>query len=337
MSPRRHSRSTRAAIGGGLIVGLIASMAACSSDAAKTAPFSVPHVYDLNVDPAQGIAPVDPNRGQVVTAEQLRNLLDQQLAWHGLTLVEVMRAARADRAEVQVWIDQLTQNTADLTATVGLAYGPVAARAFNQQWAQHTQFLVDYAVAIGQDDKKAAADARAELVDYAHDSGSFFSTATGGILPVTAVQDLLSTHVGHMLTMIEADQAGDVAGTVDAAVTDSAYLSTIANGLSTAIAQQNQTAFPGTTDTPLAALCSLVTSGTGSYLSSLIITGDPASSQVLNADQALVSATGATTAAIIGLSPNFGGTDSTARAEAAKAALATANAFALAHPPAPAP
>ena len=335
MSRRRHSRSTRAAIGGGLVIGLIVTTAACGSEAAKTAPFSVPHVYDLNVDPAKGIAEVDPNRGQVVTAEQLRNLLDQQLAWHGLTLVEVMRAARADRAEVQVWIDQLTQNTADLTATVGLAYGPVAARAFNQQWAQHTQFLVDYAVAIGQKNKSAAEQARSALVDYAHDSGSFFSTATGGILPAGAVQDLLNTHVAHMLTMIEADQAGNVAGTVDAAVTDSAYLSTIAKGLSTAIAQQNPTWFPGATDTPLAALCSLVTSGTGSYLDSLIITGDPASSLVLNADQALVSTTGATTAAIIGLSPNFGGADSTARAEAAKAALATANAYALAHPPAP--
>ena len=314
-------------------VGLLAAVSACGNDAATVAPFVVPNVFDLTVDAAAGIAPVDPARGQVVTAEALRNLVDQELAWHGVTLVEVMRAARVDRGDVQIWIDQLTQNTTDLTATIGLAYGPVAARAFNQQWAQHTQFLLDYAVAVGQDDNDAAREAAKSLADYAHDSGSFFSTATGGGLPAAAVEDLLSTHVGHMISMIEADQAGDQLTTVSAAVTDSAYLSTIANGLSTAIATQNPTWFPGTTDTPLAALCSIVTSGTSGYLTSLLITGDAGSSAVLNADQLLVTATGASTAAVIGLDPGFGGADSTARAADAKAALATANAYALAHPP----
>ncbi|MCU1392912.1 MAG: copper amine oxidase [Ilumatobacteraceae bacterium] len=319
---------------GSLAIAMVATMAACSGDAAKTAPFVVPNVYDLNSDPAQGIAEVDPNRGAVVTAEQLRNLLDEQLAWHGLTLVEVMRAARVDRNDVQVWIDQLTQNTADLTATVGVAYGPVAARAFNQQWAQHTQFLVNYAVAVGQHDTAAAADAKKALADYAHDSGTFFSTATAGGLPAAAVETLLQTHIAHMYAMIDADEAGSIPGVVNAAVQDSSYLSTIANGLSTAIAAQSPTAFPGSTDTPLAALCSLVTSGTNGYLSSLLITGNAADPAVLNADQVLVNATGATTAQIIGLSPTFGTGDSTARAEAAKAGLAAADAYALAHPPA---
>ena len=56
---------------------------------------------------------------------------------------------------MQGWIDQLVHNTGALTADVGLAYGPVAARAFNQLWAQHTQFLVDYAVAVGSGDEEA--------------------------------------------------------------------------------------------------------------------------------------------------------------------------------------
>ena len=66
------------------------------------------------------------------------------------------------------WIDQLVQNTEDLTLAVGLIYGPVGARAFYQQWAQHTQFLVDYAVAVGQDNDPAADEARAHLADYAY-------------------------------------------------------------------------------------------------------------------------------------------------------------------------
>jgi hypothetical protein len=320
-----------------LAVALLATLAGCGADDENTARFAVPDVYNLNVDPAKDVAEIDPARGAVLTAEQLRNLLDQQLAWHGITLIEVMRAARTDRDDVQVWIDQLTENTATITATIGVAYGPVAARAFNQQWAQHTQFLVNYAVAVGQDDKKAAAEARDALADYAHDSGSFFATATAGGLPATTVQDLLNTHIGHMLSMIDADQAGDTPGAVSSAVADSTYLSTIANGLSTAIAAQNPVVFPGSTDTPLAALCSLVTSGTSGYLSSLIITGDPASSAVLNADQLIVNATGATTDAVIGLDPGFISGDSTSRAKAAKAALEMANAYALGHPPAAAP
>ena len=314
-------------------VGLFSALASCRDDAGTVAPFVVPHVYDLNVDAAAGIAEVDPARGLVVTAEQLRNLVDQQLAWHGVTLVEVMRAARVGRGDVQVWIDQLTQNTTDLTNTIGLAYGPTAARAFNQQWAQHTQFLVDYALAVGQHDADAARKAARALADYAHDSGHFFFTATAGGLPAAAVEDLLTTHVGHMVSMIDADQAGDRASTVGSAVADSSYLSTIANGLSTAIATQNPSWFPGPTDTPLAALCSIVASGTSAYLSSLLITGDPASSAVLNADRVLVDATGASTAAVIGLDPGFGGADSAARAIDAKAALTAANEYVLAHPP----
>ena len=97
---------------------------------------------------------------------------------------------------LDAWIEELVANTDDITAAVGLVYGPVGARAFNQQWAQHTQFLVDYAVAISRGDDAAATLAREQLQIYAEDSGSFFATATTGGLPADAVRELLDTHVG---------------------------------------------------------------------------------------------------------------------------------------------
>ena len=280
------------------------SLISCGEDG-EVAELDVPHVFDLNVDPAANVEPVAEDRKDVLPAEALRATLEQGLAWHGITLVETMRAARRGDSDVQSWIDQLVQNTADLTAAIGLAYGPVGARAFNQQWAQHTQFLVDYAVAVGQGNDAAAESARANLTDYAHDSGAFFETATDGTLPANTIEDLLQTHIDHMLSMIDADATGDAGTSVDLAIKDSVHLSSIAHGLATGIASQLPDVFPGQVDTPNAEFCSIVTAQSSSYIIGLLMTDDPSNPLVREAAQNIESATGATTSEVVGFSDHL--------------------------------
>ena len=239
-----------------MIVIVALAAASCGSSSDKTAAVVVPHVFDLNVDPAAAIVPADPSRTNVLPADQLREVIDRDLAWHGVTLAKLMQEARRGTVDVQDWVDQLVSNTADLTGAIGLAYGRDAARAFNQQWAQHTQFLVDYAVAISNGDTSAANEAKDNLTNYTQDSGTFFATVTSGGLAASAVTELLATHVAHMIAMIDADQAGDPTIAVAAAVSDASYLATIGQALSSAIAAQQPTVFPGSTDTAPAALCS---------------------------------------------------------------------------------
>ncbi len=278
----------------------VAMTAASCGTSPSASTLAVPEVFNLNVDPAAGIAQVDPTRSNLLPADKLRGVLEKALTWHGITLVEVMRAARRDDASAQVWIAELVKNTADLTADIGLVYGPDAARAFNQQWAQHTQFLVDYAVAVGHHDTHAAAKAKADLQDYATDSGSFFETATDGGLPASLVQQLLSTHIQHMYSMLDADQAGDLDGSVGFATTDGAYLATIANGLSTAIAAQRPTVFTGSTSTPTSEFCTIVTTKTAGYLEGLLMTGNAGDPAVRTADSALALATSTQSSTVVG-------------------------------------
>ena len=282
----------------------------------STGAVQVPHVYDFRLDAAAAVTPVDTTRTGVVPAPVLRGLLEQALMWHGISLTQVMRAAASDDPDIGAWVDQLTQNTLDITSAIGLVYGPDAARAFNQQWAQHTQFLVDYAVAIGDGDDDAADEAATELQQYATDAGTYFATVTAGALHAEALTELLNTHVEHMLAMVSSSHAGDLAAAVDVAVTDESHLASIGHVLSTAIVEQQPAAFPGSTETPEAAFCTIVTTKSAAYIVSSVMTGDPADPQVLDAAASLTESVGSTAAVFLGLdgAPLTGGAASVAAA-----------------------
>jgi hypothetical protein len=235
------------------VVGLLAE--ACSGG--PTAAPAVPQVFNLTHDAAAGIAPVDPNRAQVAPADQLRLILEQQMAWHGITLVEAMRAAEAGNGvSTKAWIRQLSENTDDLVHSIGLAYGPVGARAFQQQWAQHTQFLVDYATAVGRGDRTAENQAKADLADYVRDQGSFLSVATGGRLSAKVATHVLTVHVADMIAQVDAAARSDRATSTRIALDDHTYLNGVADDLTGAIAAQEPAAFPGVINTASAVYCS---------------------------------------------------------------------------------
>ncbi|MCU1359320.1 MAG: copper amine oxidase [Ilumatobacteraceae bacterium] len=296
----------------------MASLAACGDDRPAAAAV-VPHVFDLTHDPAANIAELDPDRSDVLPAGTLRSVLERDLAWHGITLVEMMRAARRNDAQLQAWIDAMAANTDDLVADVGLVYGPQPASAFDQQWAQHTQFLLDYAVAVRDGDDDAADLARSNLATYAADSGSFFETATGGRLPADEVQQLLQTHIGHMYDMITADADGNAGGTLDASLQDNDYLLAIANGLATAMADQQPDVFTGHVDTPTAAYCAIVTGSTGSYVLTTLLSDQPTAADT--AATAFATATGQPATDVLGDVAPLSDPDQATVAATAKALL----------------
>lgn len=271
---RSSGRRRSAPIGLGLVA--LATLAACGGDDSSQAVV-IPNVFDLAHDPTSAIPVFDASATDVMPADLLRNRLEKELTWHGITLTQVMRAAHAGDSSIDAWIAELSANTDDITAAVGVVYGRDAAFAFNQQWAQHTQFLVDYAVAISRGDEDAAAEARDHLVLYARDSGSFFAEVTANALPADAVRELLDTHVSHMTSMIEAVDRGDETAALEIAIEDNSYLGDIAQGLSTAFASQNSGAFPGSVETPESMYCTIITRETGNFvLRELFVPGSDA-------------------------------------------------------------
>jgi len=328
MSTRRRPRR-RGTLA--LAVTIAVALVGCTSD--RREAVTIPAVFDLQHDPAAAVAPIDPARTNVLPADALRGALEDALTWHGVTLVQVMRAARSSSGDLQTWIDALAENTDDITAAVGLVYGRAGASAFNQQWAQHTQFLLDYAVAVGQGDHAGAGAALAKLRVYAKDNGSFFQKATGGILDAEAVQGLLNTHIDHMIAMITADDRGDQAGTREAAVLDNGYLQTIGGALAGAIVRQSPAVFPGSIDTPLAAYCTIVRRDTGELVLTHLLTdsdGDPA---VTAASAALATTLGADATAALGPADGLRSDGATQRDTAARLLL-DAQTYAAAHVPA---
>ena len=121
--------------------------------------------------------------------------------------------------------------------------------------------------------------------------------------------------------MIDADAADDPGGSVDAAVTDNAYLSTIAQGLAAGIAQQLPTVFPGAVDSPSAEYCSIVTRESGRYILGTLMTGDSANPVVQDASKQIETTTDASVQDVVGVDGGFTGADNAAVAQSAKEAL----------------
>jgi hypothetical protein len=312
------NRTRRAGHTGLTLVALVAlaGVAACGGSD-KAAEVEIPFVFDLAHDPTSAIPEVDPQRENVMEADLFRNRLEKEFTWHGVTLAQVMRAAYAGDSSLDAWVQELTSSTDDITAAVGLVYGPTEARAFNQQWAQHTQFLVDYAVAISGGDQAAAALAREQLVTYAKDSGTFFQTVTGTRLPADAVRELLDTHIAHMLGMIDAVDSNDTAGALAVALEDNAYLSQIALGISSAIVGQDTRAFPGALETDASMYCTIVTKETGDYLlRELFVPSDAVRSAA-----SFEAATGVALDAVVGVIDQLQATDPVLVAQSADLAL----------------
>jgi hypothetical protein len=212
-------------------------------------------IIDLTHDAGAGISAVDPARHDVVTAATLRLTVEQLLAAHGVSATAMMRSVSTGASDVPERLAALAKNTTDLTAAIGLVYGPTGARAFDQLWSQHTQAFLDYASARSD---AARAEARAHLADYERDFSSFVGTATANGVPASAVEKMLHQHNAQMVGQLDAIRAGNAAGAADLAVASIDYLSSIGFALSGGFAAQQPTAFPGPVDNADIAYCSLL-------------------------------------------------------------------------------
>ena len=101
-SPARHvGRRSFSVIGSAV---LLAFLASCSSGGARnqSAPGKNIKTFSLTDDPRLAISPVDPLRGKVISAAELRGLLDRLLSEHSALAVHMMRAVVDDSTDLAV-------------------------------------------------------------------------------------------------------------------------------------------------------------------------------------------------------------------------------------------
>lgn len=250
-------RRALAALTAAVSLGLLA---ACASE--TVAPPEVPRLYDLDHDPLAGVA-LDPTAS--VPADRLRLVVQDLFEWHSVSLTGALRATATLAPGQDGWVDQLAVNSDDMAGAIALVYGPDGGRAFHQQWAQHTQFLADYAAARQRGDGAAADVARTKLAAYERDAGAFLAQATGGRVPADAAEGLLRQHVERMLAAVDATVAGEPDRATELVLEDHGYLVGVADALAGAFAQQFPDRFAGALDTPYAEFCSLSRRAVGAY------------------------------------------------------------------------
>ena len=209
MSDCTERRTIRRVASSVLLIGcLVIAAAGCGSSSHESSPPVT--VFDMTADPGQGLPVAKPGHPVVLARAAVRSTLDSLLAAHTTLVATLMHQVGASDANPAAAVKALATNTTALAGAITLVYGTDGGRAFQQLWAQHTQFFIDYAHAVRAHDGKAKQQAKEELADYQSDFGNFVTTATGGRVPLLAVTSLLHGHVQDLTQYIEADVAGRV-------------------------------------------------------------------------------------------------------------------------------
>ena len=229
MNPRRVSALTASAL-------LVGALAACgSSSHASPSPITV---FNVSADPTQNL-PATPKREVTLTDATLRSAVDALLSKHVVLIAALVHDVDAGHTSAAGAVAALTANTAALTGAIEQVYGKDAARAFEQLWAQHTQFFIDYAQAARDHNRGGKETAESELGDYQNDFANFVSTATAGGASLAAVTALLHGHVEDVIGYIDADVAGHDADARRILAVAVAHMHLIAGAVSHAIALQH--------------------------------------------------------------------------------------------------
>lgn len=213
-------------------------------------PIEAEPVFALDRNQIAEIAPVDPDRGEVVSAGRLQVLLQALLTDHVTLSNEAMRL-RVDGRDPTATIAELTANTDAMTGAIGLVHGPAGAHAFDQLWTNHIEFFNEYATALAAG--SGTDEVRDRLEHYEHDFADFLNEATADNLALNAALQVLHGHVEQMLGQADAWAGGDHARSIEIATTGFDHAAAIAAALAASIVAQHPANFPG--DLAAAAAC----------------------------------------------------------------------------------
>jgi copper chaperone CopZ len=187
-------------------------------------------------------------------AAGLRAGLNALLSEHVYLAAAATGAALAGRQpEFQAAAAALDANSVDVARAIGSVYGPDAEKAFLPLWRKHIGMVVDYTVGAATNDRAKQDKAVTDLVGYTQDFGAFLASANPN-LPKAVVADLVKHHVLTLKAVIDAQVARDQEKAFTALRTGAGHMQMIADPLAGAIVKQFPDRIAGSTETPAAAL-----------------------------------------------------------------------------------
>jgi hypothetical protein len=139
----------------------------------------------------------------------------------------------------------LSQNTDDLSASIGSVYGSEAAQQFKKIWSSHIGYFVDYVKATGSKDDQARDMAVKELEEYRVEQAAFLDAATEGRLKAKDLEEGLKVHIDQLLLAFNSYNEKDYDKTYPAIREAYAHMYGVGEGTATAIVDQFPDKFKG--------------------------------------------------------------------------------------------
>lgn len=177
---------------------------------ARTAAEHMPHTGETF---ATGFAtaldlPGDPQSEAAQLRGELTALFQEHVYLAGIAVATAYHAG-ADSDEFELAAETVDANSVDLADAVGELLGDEARESFLNNWRQHIDYFVEYALAAEEGDQEAQDQAVADLREYTEGVGMFFERQTDGELDAATVTESFDGHVDTLAAAVDSLAAGD--------------------------------------------------------------------------------------------------------------------------------
>ena len=206
------------------------------------------HMFTIGDGLASAIAGQFPDRftGTSLAASpalDLRLTLERLMGEHWYLAGLSTRAGLQSAQDADEAMNALSANSAELTAAIGSIYGADAGEAFDTLWRTHIDFYLAYVEATRDGDDERKQEALDGLGEYRSEFSAFLSGANPH-LSAQQLQRLLGEHTGHLVSHVDAYDAGEFDRAYRISREAFAHMGTIGEGLAAAIATQFPERFP---------------------------------------------------------------------------------------------
>ncbi|CAN5663236.1 hypothetical protein BH23PAT2_BH23PAT2_06290 [soil metagenome] len=171
-------------------------------------------------------------------AADLRVLLNNLHTEHVELATTATRAGFDGDKNFEAAAASLGENTNQLAEAVTSVYGEEAGERFEEIWASHIGFFVDYTVAAKGGDQAGMDQAVSNLTGYVEAISDFYSSANEN-LPKEVVAQVVGDHVGLLKQAVDTYAAGDLEASYDFERQARVQIGGIADVVSGAIVKQN--------------------------------------------------------------------------------------------------
>jgi lipoprotein signal peptidase len=190
----------------------------------------------------------------VTAAANLRITLDQLLGAHAILAQLAMEAGYSGAKDYPALVQELSQNTAALSAAIAGLYGKAAGAAFQRMWTGHIVDFVNYVVATKEHNATGQHAALTALAQYQTHFAAFLAAANPSLNRNALATDL-GAHVAQLLATFNAYTKGEYALSARDFVTAYDHMFMTGNYLAWGIAKQFPAKFGHTSpETPAANL-----------------------------------------------------------------------------------